>query len=203
MREYSCLALEPKTRHVKKLEQKTDEYLMKRFARNLDEQAFRELTDRYRHSALAFTRRRIFDQSAVDDIVQEAFIRVVRHRERYDADASFSAWFYTILRNACIDYMRRQQRYQNKLARLTELAMEPEEQRPRPDLKNLLCHVDRDMRDLLVRHYIHGMTYQELAHEQGCSLEKIKKQAQRAVKKIRENLSRSSDDERTLNENHF
>ncbi len=47
------------------------------------------------------------DPSAAEDAVQEANLRSLRHSDRYDAAAPFYPWFYRILKNHCLDLLRR------------------------------------------------------------------------------------------------
>ncbi len=42
-----------------------------------------------------------------DDLVQETFIKVVRHCETYRGDALLSSWVWQIARNSLTDYLRR------------------------------------------------------------------------------------------------
>lgn len=43
---------------------------------------------------------------AAMDISQEAFIRAYKSYNRFDADKNFFTWFYKILRNLCLNYIR-------------------------------------------------------------------------------------------------
>jgi len=47
------------------------------------------------------------DKSRVDDVLQDAFIRVVQNAADFKHEARFSTWLYTIARNLCIDQIRK------------------------------------------------------------------------------------------------
>jgi RNA polymerase sigma-70 factor, ECF subfamily len=47
------------------------------------------------------------DAAAAEDAVQEANLRSLRSSSRYDAKAPFYPWFYRILKNHCLDLLRR------------------------------------------------------------------------------------------------
>ncbi len=49
----------------------------------------------------------IGDPGAAEDAVQEATLRSLRHSGSYDESAAFYPWFYRILKNHCLDLLRR------------------------------------------------------------------------------------------------
>jgi len=167
-----------------------DEVLMRRFRETADEAAFDEIILRYHRPALIIARDRLPKHSALaEDAVQEAFIRTVRNRDSFDCRKSFAAWFYTILRNVCLDYCRKEMRREKQLQ---EIAQQEE-----PAANDSIAH--RDMvaailqtlaptdREILIYRFIHGLTIREIAEQLGLSDEAVKKRAQRALKHLRTN----------------
>ena len=61
----------------------SDETLMRRFCESLDDETFHTLASRYYDKALRIAKERLGRDSAAQDAVQEAMIRVVRFRRRY------------------------------------------------------------------------------------------------------------------------
>lgn len=57
---------------------------------------------------LGFLERRVGDRALAEDILQDAFIKVVNRPETAPADEGVVRWFYRTLRNATIDRFRRQ-----------------------------------------------------------------------------------------------
>ncbi len=57
---------------------------------------------------LGFLERRLGDRALAEDILQDAFIKVVKRPEMAPADEGVVRWFYRTLRNATIDRFRRQ-----------------------------------------------------------------------------------------------
>lgn len=64
-----------------------------------DERMYRELVSRYVRPALAVAWEFTDALDDAEDLVQEAFRRVVNALHRFDADRPFAPWFFTILRN--------------------------------------------------------------------------------------------------------
>jgi len=60
-----------------------------------------------RRQFLGFLKRRVGDAAEAEDILQAAYMRALRHEDRFEKDESVVAWFYRVLRNAVIDHYRR------------------------------------------------------------------------------------------------
>ncbi len=75
---------------------------------------------------LAIAQKRGVGVSDAHDVVQGAFARVVKHKDRYDRSRNFEAWISKITANVAIDFMEKQNRsrkialdYQVEYARTT------------------------------------------------------------------------------------
>jgi len=84
----------------------SDEELMALVQEN-DEAAFEMLVERYQHALASFISRYLGHGDQVNDILQETFIRVWRHRKHYKTVAKFSTWVYTIAGNLAKTELRR------------------------------------------------------------------------------------------------
>ena len=79
---------------------------MVRFQRG-DRTAFAALVRRHQKPLYNFAFRQLGAQSAAEDVVQDAFVRVVQSAADFKHEARFTTWVYTITRNLCIDQMRK------------------------------------------------------------------------------------------------
>jgi RNA polymerase sigma factor (sigma-70 family) len=86
---------------------------------------------------LRYLERRVGDRDLAEDILQDAFAKVVGHPEQAPADEAILPWFYRTLRNAAIDQFRRR----GAAERAHEaLAREPQRQDvPQRDLQGEIC----------------------------------------------------------------
>ncbi len=84
----------------------TDEALMLRYQRG-DRTAFVAIVRRHQGPLYNFALRQLRVPSVAQDVVQEAFLRVVQKAQDFKHEARFSTWLYSIARNLCIDQMRR------------------------------------------------------------------------------------------------
>lgn len=69
---------------------------------------FKLLVDRYWKRLYAFVKRLyFFEHEDIQDILQEAFIKLYRNLNAYDPSFAFSTWLYQITRNCAIDALRK------------------------------------------------------------------------------------------------
>lgn len=73
-----------------------------------DEYAFETLVLSHRASAEQFARRYVNNFHIAEEIVQDAFVASYVNRKSYKASSSFKTYFYTIVRNKCIDHIRKE-----------------------------------------------------------------------------------------------
>lgn len=84
----------------------TDEALMVRFQSG-DRSAFTVLVRRHQSPLYNFALRQLRSPSAAEEVVQDAFVRVVHNAVEFKHASRFSTWLYTITRNLCIDHVRK------------------------------------------------------------------------------------------------
>lgn len=84
----------------------TDESLMIRFQSG-DRAAFTLLVRRHQGPLFNFALRYLRSSPVAEEVVQDAFVRVVQNAAEFKHEARFSTWLYTIARNLCIDQTRK------------------------------------------------------------------------------------------------
>ncbi|MCC6210875.1 MAG: RNA polymerase sigma factor [Burkholderiales bacterium] len=83
-----------------------DEQLMLAY-REGDAGAFEELYRRHKGGLYRFVLRSVRDRPLAEELYQEIWMRVIEARARYEAQAKFSTWLYTIAHNRLVDHWRR------------------------------------------------------------------------------------------------
>lgn len=145
-----------------------------------------------RHSPRAFAQcvRLVGDRQVADDLVQEAFLRVLRYRASFRGEARFTTWLYRIVRNVCLDHLKASNRAAEVAARV---ASEQDELDPAgalddPDLTQLRAALERlapQKRELLVMCRVEGLGYAQIAERLGASEGAIRVRVHRAVGELR------------------
>ena len=72
-----------------------------------DVQAFEALFERWSARLLRYLERMVRDSAVAEELVQEAFLRVYRARDRYAPEARFSTWLYRIATRLALNELRR------------------------------------------------------------------------------------------------
>jgi RNA polymerase sigma factor (sigma-70 family) len=124
---------------------------------------------------LRYLERRIGDRALAEDILQDAFIKVIDRPDQAPTDEGVVPWFYRMLRNAAIDRFRRQ----GAAARAIEsFARELETHSAAdPDLETEICACVARLATTLKREYadaldaidIQGRSVKGYAEERGLS----------------------------------
>ena len=121
---------------------------------------------------LNYLERRVGDRGHAEDILQDAFIRVVNRPEDAPADEGIVPWFYRVLRNAAIDQFRRRGTAERALE---AFARELDTHAPQPDLEAEICACISRLADTLKSEYaealreidVNGIAVKAFAEQRG------------------------------------
>ena len=167
------------------------EDLMARFKKRLDETAFERIVSDFTPSAAALAHQMLRDPASAEDAVQEAFVRVIRKRRQYVSSRPFSHWFYAILRNICIDMLRKRKREKEAVRHLAHRIKRFVRNEPESDSIALLRTLPPHERSVLELRAVHSMTFEEIAVALDISVEAAKKRAQRGLRTLRKQIEQS------------
>src|SRR5262245_4302999 len=67
-----------------------------------DDDAFRELVDRYKNLVFALIARTVQDRARAEDLAQDVFLRVHRGLPYFRGEARLSTWIYRIVANVVV-----------------------------------------------------------------------------------------------------
>ena len=76
-----------------------------------DVAAFTQLVDRWKQPVTGFVYRLLPDADEAEDIAQGVFIQLWKTASRYERQARFSTFLFTIARNLCLNEIRRRARH--------------------------------------------------------------------------------------------
>lgn len=71
-----------------------------------DTKAFRLLVEAHQKMVFTLAFRLLCNEEEAKDIVQETFIRIWKHIDRYNVDMKFTTWMFTITSNLCYDRLK-------------------------------------------------------------------------------------------------
>ncbi|MCO4764012.1 MAG: sigma-70 family RNA polymerase sigma factor [Myxococcales bacterium] len=188
-------------------EELTDEELMTRYQGG-DTAALGVLYDRYAHRLKAFAYRK--GAKRPDEVVQDAFMRIVRNGGSYKGTAKFKTWLFSIARNLTIDASRRD-KFRNMPSldapiRSTEGSMtlgdrvatqEPHadaeravtDRRFKAALEVALAELPEDQREVFLLRQYSGLSFKEIGATVGCKENTAKSRMRYALLALRDALA--------------
>jgi RNA polymerase sigma-70 factor (ECF subfamily) len=171
-----------------------------------DAGAFESLISRHTDAIFAYLARLTGDREAAADLTQETFVKAWTHLGRFRIGENFKTWLFTIARNTCFDWLRKK-----KLVPFTALERDDEysfaegiaDTEPLPDelarraedgrfLETLLAQVPIESREILLLHYVEGMTFDEIGKMRSESLNTVKSRHRRALIALRDKAGESA-----------
>ena len=176
-----------------------DEELLRR-VRSGDDGAFRELFSRYAAVANALAYRLVRQAQMAEEIVQEAFLAVWRHPDRYDgARGSVRSWLLGTVHHRAVDVVRREQsqrRRADEVAGSLELVDDPADEvatavdRPgeRRLVREALDELPADQAAVIRMMYFDGLSQTEIATRTGLPLGTVKSRTLLAMRRLRARL---------------
>ncbi|MBR0575504.1 RNA polymerase sigma factor [Proteiniclasticum sp. BAD-10] len=158
--------------------------------------SFRPLYDAMVEEAMTVALAVLRDRESAKEVLQETFIRVYTHWDRYDPRRDFEPWFFRILLHECRRYQRKSQRWPIPVEEL-QLAS-PEEDIPSEvsPLEGMVEALPPEDRILLQLKYVQGFSERELATMLDMHPGKVKTKLYRLRTKLRQELESRKEDSR-------
>jgi RNA polymerase sigma-70 factor (ECF subfamily) len=158
-----------------------------------------ELFERHHRAVYGFLYRMSGSREMSEDLVQEVFLRILRYRDTYAPQTSFSAWMYGIARNALIDQMRKRRpetSWEDALPDLQSTDVPADEKiRSRQEtalLQRALASLPADKREVLILSRFQNLQYNEIGRILGCEPNAVKQRVFRAVRALGERFTELS-----------
>ena len=108
---------------------------------------------------------------ALDDLVQDTFIKLWKSLHEYRGDAAITSWIYRVSVNAALDHLRKSKRRIEYGSVDAEAAEEPEPEGVSPEdevasrelLNQALASLSDDQRTVVVLSYLHDLSLAQIA----------------------------------------
>lgn len=165
-----------------------------------DQQAFRELFDRYQRQVLAIAVGMTGSGDDAMDVVQETFVRAHKNLGSFLGESSFYTWLYRIAVNVGIDFRRRQSRRAeivqvepiDESASDAERAADPETEVAHRELgRRILMGIDEltpEHKAAIILREIEGLSYEDISKVMQCSKGTVMSRLHYARKKLQAKL---------------
>ena len=161
-------------------------------AKNDDLAAFSLLVKKHQQSVMNFFARNGVYRD-VEDLAQEAFLKLHRARHRYQPTAKFTTFLYLIARQVMIDSIRHGSRKAKLMENYGKEADQMEEaplmRGEKGDAEMALYYLSRPLREAVVLVVMQGMAYAEAAEILEVPTGTVKSRVSAAMQKMREKIT--------------
>lgn len=160
-----------------------------------NEDSFSELIERYKRLIYKIAYRYTRDSDEVNDLVQEAYIRIFKSLSKYDSRYMFSTWSSKVTANICLDYLRRKKVNSVPLEEVENFVGSddsPEEYYINKELGQQLRAAINELPEIykvpIVMYHQKGMTYKQIAEYLDKPMSIVKNRLFRGRLTLRESL---------------
>ena len=138
------------------------------------------------------------DRDIAADVTQDIFLKMYNNLEKFKEEKNFTAWLFTIARNYCIDYWRKNKKYLLNSQELDEKVSLPS---PTPEdnvvreseireLRKKITQLEPELRVMLILRDIQDLSYQEIAGKFSIPEGTVKSRINRARLKLAQSYVR-------------
>lgn len=163
------------------------------------------------HGAIFYIVR---DHAAAEDVIQEAFLKLIGKRPEFENESKFFAWLKVVTRNCAINDLRKNKRHRNHVEADSVLnhveAMQDKSSSPEKTVEvqmmeeAILRHLEGmkpEYRSIILYRWKYGMSYREIADALDTSEDIIRQRLFRARENMRKALRKEwegSDERRKI-----
>ncbi len=155
-----------------------------------------EIYEQHRHFLLAYALKIVQNQATAEDAVHNTFISIIEHKEKYFALGSmdFRRSAVIVVRNKCIDLLRKQKPYVDTPIEDLEIYLESDDMSVEQETLTILEYdlmrkhlnsIDEISRQVLLLKYIEGLSYKEIGEQLGMTPKHVDTRLMRAKEKVR------------------
>jgi RNA polymerase sigma-70 factor, ECF subfamily len=153
------------------------------------------LVNRWQPRLLCHAMRLTREHEAVRDVVQDAWVAIVRGIRRLDDPARFAPWVYRIVTNKCADWTRQRQRQR---ATLVPLAVEPAAKEASAEdarddvaaMRKAIGQLPHDQRAILSLFYVEELSLRNIAEVLSLPVGTVKSRLHYARNNLKEVIER-------------
>ncbi len=176
-----------------------------RASRRGDEEAFRELVERYQRKVVSVALGMVHNREDAVEIAQETFVKAFENLDRFKGESSFYTWLYRIVVNRAIDFQRRERRHPTvaledwsgagesyeevlKEERLTDPYQEAQSREVGERVSEAINELTPDHKAVILLREVEGLSYDEISRVMQCSKGTVMSRLHYARKKLQKKL---------------
>lgn len=154
-----------------------------------DEDAAKELIDRYYGAILRYCGWHCPDSEKAEDLTQETFLRLFRNLSWYKGRNRFKSYLYTIANRLCIDESRKISFYSlEDAAEIADGKNDYVQAEHREEISRLLGVLSEVQREAVLLRFGQELGFAEIAEVMGCSRRTAQSRVRNALRLMRREL---------------
>lgn len=168
----------------------TEAFLLRRFAKTRDAEAFAEIIRRHAGLVYGAALRILADVDRAADVAQDTFLQLTK--DAHCVTGSLPGWLHRVATHKAIDQMRRERSRRHR-----EAAYAAGQPGKTADWKEISPYVDEELnrldpeiRDILIAHFLQGQTTRHIAVFRGISQATVSRRIEAGVVTLRATLRR-------------
>lgn len=178
----------------------TDSELLGKYKEG-DQEAFKELVDRYKNPLYAFLWRFLNRRDLVEDVFQETFLQLYSSSDSFDTSRQLRPWLFTIAANKAKDALRKQQRHPTMslgaIADTSEVSIddvvnllasyettpieEVSQEETAEQVRQIIANMPENLRGILILAYFKQFSYKQMAEILSIPIGTVKSRLHTAV----------------------
>jgi RNA polymerase sigma-70 factor (ECF subfamily) len=178
----------------------TDTNQIARGLRRRDVALLQLLVEQYQYRLVRYLTYLLGRRDAVDDLVQETWLRVLERGHSYDGKSRFEPWLFTVARNLAFDHMRKRRTSSldtnDTLEPPASPAPSPFEQAARTEdaqrLAQSLATLEPHYREALVLRFQEDLSLEEMAGVVGAPVSTVSSRIYRGLAALRAQMEGTS-----------
>ena len=169
-----------------------------------DREAFSWIVQRYMKPAYFIALGYVGRPDDALDLSQDAFVNAFRHIRRFDSSRNFFPWFYSILKNLCMNHLNRvRRRREDSIDQMAEVegqvpipveTVDPEQHAVRSELEakvgEALARLRQKDREIIILQHFQDFSYEEIARLLGIPIGTVMSRLYGARQALRRELER-------------
>lgn len=165
----------------------TDDQLLRSISEG-DEQALSILYQRHSRSLYNYAFRLVKERNAAEDVLQEVFVAVWQGAGRFRQHSSVKTWMFKIAHNQSVNWLRRQERFEQRDGIVPQPAGDPEEELVMAwKTEEILAAVDRlsaSHRATIELAFVNNLSYAEISEVLDCPVGTVKSRMSHALTQL-------------------
>lgn len=155
---------------------------------------FNKLFRLYYNSLVGFAQSYLNDDADAQDVVQDVFTKIWKMIDKVDNDRNIKSLMFTATRNQCISALRTRLSRKNtdslkneiELVALEYSSLESIEFTDlRAQVERIMSSLPEDYQDIFLKNRLHGMSYPDIALQNGISVKTVEKKISLTLKNFR------------------